>query len=203
MDDTGGSFSEAVLVQARDYLQELISLPILPFERSLKAIAVITWVLEKVNLHPIVVGGKAVEIYTTGSYTTMDVDLVVSGRHLVQEALSQLGFQQEPDRRHWYHSGLHLPIEIPDSILEGSQQRVMDVDVDGYTLHVIGVEDLILDRLRAAVHWKSLTDQEWAEFLLAAHWESIDLNYLENEASRPENDVRDLLDKLLHTIDSD
>lgn len=87
-----------------------------------------------------------------------------------------------------------MPIEIPDSRLDGSLERVLRVDVgDGYHLYVIGIEDLILDRLRAAVHWKSTSDEEWALLLLKTRWNDIDFAYLEQEAAKPERGVADLL----------
>jgi hypothetical protein len=91
-----------------------------------------------------------------------------------------------------------LPIEIPDSRLDGSLERVLRVDVgDGYHLYVIGIEDLILDRLRAAVHWKSTSDEEWALLLLKTRWNDIDFTYLEQEA-KPEQGVAELLAALKH-----
>jgi len=52
-------------------------------------------------------------------------------------------------------------IEVPDRQLAGSMDKVIRLDLGdvGYVF-VIGVEDLILDRLRACVYWKSSVDCE-------------------------------------------
>lgn len=44
--------------------------------RNIALTAVITEALKNINIRPIIVGGQAVEFYTAGGYSTMDVDLV-------------------------------------------------------------------------------------------------------------------------------
>ena len=72
------------------------------------------------GIKPIIVGGHAVEIYTLGQYTTVDVDIVLSGRELAREIFEELSFAKGQGFRHWYHEELGLPIEIPDDILADS-----------------------------------------------------------------------------------
>ncbi|MCL6599899.1 MAG: nucleotidyltransferase [Alicyclobacillus macrosporangiidus] len=191
----GSSISDTDIQKVRDRLAALERDSSDGLARSLKAVAYLTGLLERLGIQPIVVGGKAVELYTTGSYATVDVDLVLSGYERAREVFERVGFEPKPlGTRHWYHPGLQLPIEIPDTRLDGSLDRVLRVDVgDGYHLYVIGIEDLILDRLRAAVHWKSTSDEEWALLLLKTRWNDIDFAYLEQEAAKPEQGVADLL----------
>jgi len=44
-----------------------------------------------------------------------------------------------------------------------------ELDVEGMRVVVIGLEDLLLDRLRAAVHWQSPEDRRWARRLVLLH----------------------------------
>ncbi|BAS26463.1 hypothetical protein [Limnochorda pilosa] len=67
--------------------------------------------------------------------------------------------------------------------MAGSPERVSTIDVRGLSVPVIGVEDLILDRLRAAAHWRSQADEEWAARLVALHDHSLDWPYLEAQAA--------------------
>jgi hypothetical protein len=47
---------------------------------------------------------------------------------------------------------------------------------------VIGIEDIILNRLRACVHWKSTSDCEWGKRMLFLHAERLDLEYMRKMA---------------------
>jgi len=47
---------------------------------------------------------------------------------------------------------------------------------------VLGVEDLLIDRLRAWVHWKSDEDGRWAQRLAALYAERLDWAYLRSRA---------------------
>lgn len=162
--------------KARVQLTKLKGKP--KFEKMLQTTAILTRLLENENLYPIVVGGLAVEIYTRSEYTTSDIDIIFSQRHIADEYLKLLGFI--PEGRHWYHEELMISIEIPNDMLEGADdERVIQLELeDSLHVYVIGIEDIILDRLRACVHWKSSSDCEWAKRLLLVHAERLDLNYL-------------------------
>lgn len=114
---------------------------------------------------------------------TYDVDLVCANRDEALVQLEALGFEQSPSPRHWYHEKLAMVVEIPDDQLAGSIERIARVEVGPYSAYVIGIEDLILDRLRAFVHWESTQDGEWAKRLLSLHQQAIDWPYLEKMAS--------------------
>ncbi|MUV37616.1 hypothetical protein JNUCC1_01422 [Lentibacillus sp. JNUCC-1] len=148
------------------------------FEKMVQTAAILTQVFEQEELKPIIVGGLAVEIYTRSEYTTLDIDLVFSQRQLADEYLEQLGFIAEG--RHWYHEQLMISVEIPDDMLEGADyNRVIKLNLsESEHVYVIGIEDIILDRLRACVHWKSSSDCEWGKRLFLLHQEKLDLNYL-------------------------
>ncbi len=67
----------------------------------------------------------------------------------------------------------------------------LSVEVGPHAVRIVGVEDLIVDRLAAAKLWKSERDMEQAKILIAAHRRQIDAEYLRRRA-REEN-VEDLL----------
>lgn len=166
------------------------------FHRNLKALGYITYLCEKHSIQPILVGGSAVELYTVGEYTTYDVDLVLSGWEKASQLLEEIGF--EKTAKHWYHETLQLPIEIPDSVLAGSMEKVIRIQTEeNFHFYVIGIEDIILDRARAAVYWNSKRDEEWVLLLMGAQFDKIDFDYLERTAQQePGKEVHDLLTKL-------
>ncbi|RWR12183.1 hypothetical protein QNH23_13865 [Siminovitchia fortis] len=52
------------------------------FEKMVGVAAVLTELLAERKVKPIIVGGLAVELYTKSDYTTVDIDLVISGGRL-------------------------------------------------------------------------------------------------------------------------
>ncbi|KFZ43952.1 hypothetical protein CS060_11370 [Anoxybacillus flavithermus] len=154
------------------------------FEKMVQVTAILTKLLEPHRIRPIIVGGLAVEIYTRGDYTTVDIDLIVSDREKAGQLLHQLGFT--PSGRHWYHDELFVSVEIPNDVLEDADDdKVIELKLeDGLHVYVIGIEDIILDRLRACVHWKSKSDCEWAKRMVLLHKERLDWAYMKQVAKK-------------------
>ena len=65
-------------------------------------------------------------------------ECVVGNRDRFGVVLIGLGFSTCPGERHWYHEGLNIAIEAPDSTLAGSMERV--ATVEGLQAHIIGIE---------------------------------------------------------------
>jgi hypothetical protein len=178
-----------------DWFLRKVSEKKLATERTLYILAALTLALQKYNIKPILVGGGALEFYTFGNYATHDIDLVADERHLVGEALETLGFSHEPGFRHWYHEDLDVSIEIPDTKLAGSYEKVTSIDVHGVLVQISSPEDLLIDRLAAYKFWKSLSDGEWAARLYAIHGNNMDLKYLEERANSEQ--VLDVLKEVM------
>ncbi|MEK4031186.1 MULTISPECIES: DUF6036 family nucleotidyltransferase [Bacillaceae] len=147
------------------------------YEAMLKTAAILTKLLAERNVKPIIVGGLSVTIYTQNDYTTRDIDMVSEGYETIANILGQLDFKK--DGRHFYNDNIEIAIEIPGSYLEGDYSKVKKIFIDDENyVYLISIEDIILDRLRAAVHWKSLEDREWGFKLLASNFDSLDKQYL-------------------------
>src|SRR5690625_7459174 len=71
---------------------------------------------------------------------------------------------------------------MPDSDLEGDIEKVIRVDI-GNELYVylISLEDIIIDRLRAAIHWRSEEDAFWGFKLLATNFNFVDIPYIKSK----------------------
>ncbi|MHB1343218.1 MAG: helix-turn-helix domain-containing protein [Thermoleophilia bacterium] len=156
-----------------------------PLERRLTFVALLAAASTARGwLPPVVVGGHAVEFYTAGGYATVDIDLV-SAHEPLEEVLPSWGFMSRG--RHWLHEGLGLVVESPGSSLgPGQRDRVTRVEIGGGTALVLGVEDVIVDRLAACVHWRSEEDCRWAGVLLALFAERVDVGYLVERARAEE-----------------
>lgn len=168
---------------AKNELEKLKDTP--KYESMLKVAGIITLLLEKYNIKPIIVGGLSVEIYTQQEYTTRDIDFVSDGYERIQEILLSLDFKKEG--KNFYHNAIEIAIEIPDNYLAGSYDKVIKLELDeGYYVYLISIEDIILDRLRAGIYWKSEEDEIWAFKLLASHYPQTDLDYLKENAETKE-----------------
>lgn len=150
-------------------------------ERRLTFVALLSAAVEALGWPPpVVVGGHAVEFWTAGEYATVDIDLVAASEPLDQ-ILRGWGFKRQG--RHWFDDALALVVEAPGSQLEPRQlSRVASVDVGGVRALVLGIEDLVIDRLRACAQWQDDESCLWAAALLAVATD-LDIEYLKTRAA--------------------
>lgn len=161
--------------------------------RRLKILGIITSACQPLGLKPVLVGGCAVEFYTFGGYPTFDIDVVVSNYDAFAKIMDALDFKKEG--RHWTREDLDIAIEAPSSDLSKETAPLSAVEIDGFVAYVIGVEDLVIDRLSAAVHWQSKEDEKWARELIRAT-KNIDTGYLKQRSKETHTD--ELLDRILN-----
>lgn len=171
-----------------------------PLRRRLYVCALVTEALPYSDGLPyVVVGGNALEFYTLGDYTTADVDLVSARRSEIGNILDSWGFNRMG--RHWYHADLDVAIEVPDDVLAGSEEKITQVEIEDLTVHIIGVEDLIIDRVNAYVHWRSIDDGDWAKELMVLYKDEIDWDYLATTAQTEK--ILDVLNTLKSAIEDE
>ncbi|MED4610255.1 hypothetical protein P9248_01310 [Bacillus subtilis] len=169
------------------------------YEAMINTASVITKLLEKDNITPIIVGGLSVEIYTENDYTTRDIDFVSDGRHKIEEVLFSLGFRKE-GTKDFVHDEIEISVEIPDNFLAGDYEKIVKMKItDELYVYVISIEDIILDRLRAATAWKSREDSRWGFELLSRNVDDVDVEYLYDNLEAPVEKVE--LDLWFDTIE--
>jgi len=160
-----------------------------PLKRQLLMVALITRLLEQKGKEaPIVIGGCALSYYTREVYFTADIDLAYADREALDTVLKEIEFVKEG--RYWVNEELKMAIEVPASVLIGEDSPVEIVELaENLQCKIIGIEDLIIDRLNACKYWKSEIDCEMAELLIKRYTKELDWTYLEKKAVTPENDV--------------
>lgn len=145
--------------------------------RRLVALGLLSDRLREAGIEPILVGGAALEFYTAGGYATKDLDLALPVSPEVDEAFADLGFAK--DGRYWHREDLDLLFEAPaPEGLPGETAPRTEVEIEGLRVVIIGVEDLLIDRLRAWVHWKSGEDERWTRRLALLYADRLDWQYL-------------------------
>jgi len=150
------------------------------FKRKLLAIGYLTERLARLGVKTYVVGGEAVEVYTSGQFITGDIDLVVSDRKKAANLLKSLGFKQVS--RVWINPDLNIAIDIVGSNLSGSKDKIRTVELAGFTVNLEGVEDLIVKRLYSYKFWRQKIDLDQAVVLLK-NYEDLDMEYLRKKAT--------------------
>lgn len=156
------------------------------FDKMLLTAAIITEQLEHFGIRPIIVGGLSVEIYTMNGYATQDIDFVLNGYEEASRLFNELEFQKIGED--WVHPILGISVEIPSNTLTGDYEKVTEIPVHGKKVYVIGIEDIILDRLRSAVYWQSGVDREWGYRMLLMYLEDIDLAYIKSHFQHPKEE---------------
>lgn len=160
-----------------------------PLKRQLLMVGLITKLLEeKGKRAPIIIGGCALSYYSREVYFTTDIDFAYAEREALDSVLRSIGFQKKG--RYWVHEELKMAIEAPASKLAEEEAPVEIVEVgEGLQCTIIGIEDLIIDRMNACKHWKSEIDCEMVELLVNRYYNDLDWPYLERKAAKPENDI--------------
>ena len=153
-----------------------------PLQRKLWALGILTKGLASDGLRPILIGGAAVEYYSLGGYATADVDIALPSDPAVDKLFADLGFKKEG--RYWVHEVLDLLFEAPAGILKGEDAPLTKVTIEDLECYILGVEDLIIDRLNGYVHWKWEDDGRWVRRLVALHREDLDVEYLRRRAKQ-------------------
>lgn len=149
------------------------------FERTIHVVSAVTKELEKYNIKLVIIGGAAVEFYTRNWYATGDIDLAVdpSTRKTIADVLKTAGFKKSG--RMWTWEELDLYIEMPGDLKQLDLSKVAKVETEVGNAYVIGIEDIIFDRIQAAKHWNSKADEEQAIRIGTVYYGEVDWEYIE------------------------
>jgi predicted nucleotidyltransferase len=157
--------------------------------RQIYVAAAVSLAFGEKGISAILVGGAVVEYYTSGEYTTADVDMILPplGKEEIETTMRELGFERFEDYRHWLHPHIPIPVEFPPGPLQVGHiliREVNEIDIEKTKLKILKVEDILLDRLIMAQEWKDLQAQIQAEMLMYAHYIEINWSYVHQKSSQ-------------------
>jgi hypothetical protein len=128
----------------------------------------------------VVVAGSAIEIYTSGRTSTLDIDLVTPRKRAIR-AVESWGFVRTG--RVWRREDWKLDIDFLGSNLTGSRLKLRTYDTPYGPVRVAAVEDLLVRRLAELKHWP--TTPKWrndlikqVRILVAEYDDKMDEEYL-------------------------
>lgn len=172
-----------------------------PLLRRARFMAILSRELDKRGKNPVyIVGGHAVELYTQGGYTTMDID-IKGPRDAIVEILGEMGFTRRT--REYEHPELDLYIDWLGEGLQAPEEdreraRTMEIDEEKKLyVKLIGYEDLIIDRLCSQKYFGDQDGGLWARQILLtliAAGEKPDMDYLDKRAK--DEEVEDVWQQL-------
>ncbi len=171
-----------------------------PLLRQLTMVGLVGFLLEQQGKPmPVLIGGAALSYYSREVYFTSDIDLAYSDHQALDLVLTDLGFRRAG--RYWIHQELDIAVEAPAGCLSGENAPREIVELEGgLRCEILGLEDLVIDRLNAYKYWESQIDGEMTELLIRRYSAEMDWNYLEQKAGLPENDTRKELQALRERI---
>ncbi len=147
---------------------------------------------EKKKQSIFLVGGQAVETYTAGQFPTGDIDVTTSDSATTQKVLKSLGFEEIG--MIWLNKPLGIAFHIVGYF---PPERSRTIRIGPYKARIVGVEELILDRLSAAKFWNIPADYEKAKVLYDNFEKQLDKDYLREIAKKKK--VDDLLLRITET----
>ena len=154
---------------------------------------------ERDKPEPVLIGGCALAYYSREVYCTADIDLAYGDRQALDTVLREVGFVTEG--RFWVHPDLKIAVEVPVASLVGEDAPPEVVELgDGLECRIIGLEDLLIDKMNACKHGKSALDCDLVELLLLQYGHDIDREYLTMKAALPGNDTLQEFSALLERV---
>ncbi|HZD59664.1 MAG TPA: DUF6036 family nucleotidyltransferase [Anaerolineae bacterium] len=153
-----------------------------PLTKRIVFTGILTAELEKEGFSPVAAGNYAVELYTSGGYKGGSVD-VVAPIELIDKVLTQLDFKK--GNGSWSNEDVDIAVNVLAEDLEEHQlERVNQIDIDGLAAYLLGVEDVILSKLKDFSQGGESNAIIWVQELMEIHVNEIDLDYLKDHAAQ-------------------
>ena len=127
---------------------------------------------------------------------TKDIDFIAKDDFQIAKIMTSLGFSIGEGYT-WFHPDISVVVEFPKPPLLGDISRVTEVKTEYGVAEIIGVEDIILDRLKGREFWQD--NNELPEMMIYSHYESIDFVYLRKQAEYEL--VSDVLEKAIADVE--
>lgn len=153
-----------------------------PLTKRIAFAAILTAELEKEGVSPVAGGNYAVELYTEGGYKAAGINLFAPA-DLLDKTLLVWGFEKEKGRL--VHKEIGITVDLLGEDLSQDQlEHVNQVDVNGFPVYLLGVEDVIVAKLADLVHRGESSASAWVEELIEIHVNEIDRDYLKKRAEQ-------------------
>lgn len=152
-----------------------------PLTKRIVFTGILTREVEKEGFSPVIGGNYAVELYTSGGYKADTVDLLIPV-DLADSVLSRWSFERGDSG--WSNEDIGIAVRsLGEDLGKSELERVNQIDVNGLAVYLLGVEDLIIDKLAEYTRHGESDAILWAQELMEIHINELDLDYLKVCAS--------------------
>lgn len=127
---------------------------------------------------PILVGGAAVELYTSVRFVTDDLDLVAPDKEACLKVLEALGFEQPDNGNHFVNRGIAALVELHGGVLYQGEESI-ELVYRKVPLLVVSPEDCITERLASYRRHSASLDLVSAFLIMYHHRERLDVEHLQ------------------------
>lgn len=171
----------------QDKLFHIVELP--PAIQPIVLAAFLSKLFQEERIDLTVVGGAVVQFYTDALYVTHDLDVILRGdtTELIEKVMYGLGFKRTTTYRHFEHPKFEFTVEFPPSPVEiGSRviSKVNIIETEEGPVRVVRIEDMIMDRIIAAVEWRDRPSLDQAKLMWQRNQDKIDRVYLIDFATK-------------------
>jgi len=142
-----------------------------------------------------IVGGSALEVYTTGDYTSRDVDILAEDPARVEAVLRSWGFRKVG--MYWENPEFGSTVQIVGRYDSGSRSRNQIVSTRYGQGRLASMEDIIWKRVYEARGWNRPAALVEAALLVRRYADRLDWEYIEKQGRA--NGVEDLVADLRRT----
>lgn len=132
------------------------------------------------NSNIVIAGSSAVRFYSANSYLNTTLELFAENTETVSAALKSVSFKSDAKGR-WNSDNYVIQICFIERKNNNLYKETDKIITPLGTVLIAKIEDVILQRIIDGVDYENTS--EWAEYLLFTHYESVNMNYLKEQAA--------------------
>ncbi|NPA12656.1 MAG: 6-carboxyhexanoate--CoA ligase [Aquificae bacterium] len=127
----------------------------------------------KSKILPVIVGKFALTVYTQGMYPAGNISLLFPDLQLLTQVLKDLGYQQMGD--YWVKDDIAVEVSKKFELIPFGQFN--QIEVDGFVINVISLEDLLVDMMEQCVEGDETVCQ-LIQMLIKSYYPAIDFHHI-------------------------
>lgn len=135
---------------------------------------------DKAGSNVLIAGSSAVQFYSANSFLNTKLELITKDADKIKATLQDLSFKTDTDDN-WYIENSAIQIKLSASEETQLYQDVNKIITPYGLVLMVKIEDILLQRISESKDF--LSTSEWAEYLLYTHYETVNTNYLREQAA--------------------